>query len=514
MNDIYRDAERVISWLGETSDDSDLAMKMIQRWSSLSPSLWLNINTSTGLCVGSNLDEAFGEIAARAVNKLLERPYWTRVWIQQEVALCPTVQMYCGAKCLPLEAFAKACQIWKNIRISVLGTSNVIDNWKILAAPAPDVVTPLENMLLFRQQQQTLLSNTRPASSSDTSLFDVLRSCQLLKATDPRDKIYALLGMYSPMAKYCSDIALDYTKSPCIVFCDAARVIIKHEGSLRPVILARNLTSTSPIASLPSWVPDWTGSESFFPMHMHKQERSTQADLSKIASISENGLVLSLKGTVRGTITCLEPAWADQYEHQPENLLELLRSKTLADGSSSLQAIFGLLSHHLRRWVVLSEEQLDIYMIEVMVFLGIILPSDIPGMELAQEIKALSTIFFGREHWDFQERVDKYFLILKYVQDSSTSKDGSAMRHQERIGLSFRFESVGTVRGRIFFETQESLGLGPVGVAAGDIVFEPYGHCCFLILRPVGDHFVLLGEGSIIAHQPNKREELQTVDIW
>jgi len=35
MEDVYWDAEYVLSWLGESSNDSSLAMEMIQRWASL-----------------------------------------------------------------------------------------------------------------------------------------------------------------------------------------------------------------------------------------------------------------------------------------------------------------------------------------------------------------------------------------------------------------------------------------------------------------------------------------------
>jgi len=47
MDDIYRDAEEVLVWLGEASEDSDLAMKMIQRWSAWKDQHLQNKESST-----------------------------------------------------------------------------------------------------------------------------------------------------------------------------------------------------------------------------------------------------------------------------------------------------------------------------------------------------------------------------------------------------------------------------------------------------------------------------------
>lgn len=70
------------------------------------------------------------------------------------------------------------------------------------------------------------------------------------------------------MSKYRSCILPDYNKLPYIVFCDVARMMIEDDCSLRPVVLAPNLTLTCLVKSLLSWVPDWIGTESLFPMHL------------------------------------------------------------------------------------------------------------------------------------------------------------------------------------------------------------------------------------------------------
>ncbi|KAK4100984.1 HET-domain-containing protein, partial [Parathielavia hyrcaniae] len=68
MRDIYEAATKVLAWLGPASDDSDLAMDLVDK-------------RRTDLILQSQSRES------SAFEKLCSRPYWTRVWILQELAV-------------------------------------------------------------------------------------------------------------------------------------------------------------------------------------------------------------------------------------------------------------------------------------------------------------------------------------------------------------------------------------------------------------------------------------------
>ncbi|TEY44840.1 hypothetical protein BOTCAL_0344g00140 [Botryotinia calthae] len=101
MADIYKKAEKGLSWLGEKSEDSSLVFRMIQRWASFSVDK--QSQSSPRAFLESKLHgEIFMPRSITAVKNLLHRSYWQRVWIQQEVALAPIVTMQsiaCSLRC-------------------------------------------------------------------------------------------------------------------------------------------------------------------------------------------------------------------------------------------------------------------------------------------------------------------------------------------------------------------------------------------------------------------------------
>ena len=351
MEDVYRDAEKVLAWLGVESGDSSLAMKMIQRWASGEVRYLANKESSSGLLVGSNQDEAFGKAAMTAINNLLQRPYWTRMWVQQEVALAQSVIVQCGRDSLPFDIFVQAHSEWERKRKRIATTPDFVQNWQKLAVPMGDNETSIHSLIKLRQEQQSLIAAPEQTHSHRTSLFDFLRSYQHLQSTDPRDRIYALLGLYSPMSRYRSQIQPSYQKKAHEVFCDVARVLIDGDHSLRAAAFARNLSSSSPVTSLPSWVPDWTGTEVLYPLHAVShgkcQDSRSEFDISSYVRIAIDGRTLSVRGALCDRVSALHANWAKIYQNKPTGLLNLIQGRALPNGHTVIQSIFHLLCNNL-----------------------------------------------------------------------------------------------------------------------------------------------------------------------
>ena len=92
----------------------------------------------------------------------------------------------------------------------------------------------------------------RPGGGYRRSLFELIKRFNGSIATDPRDKIYSLLGIAEPYTK--GHLSVDYTSTWQQVYSRTAKYIIQGSQSLD--ILA-SAGSASDLKSLPSWVPDF-----------------------------------------------------------------------------------------------------------------------------------------------------------------------------------------------------------------------------------------------------------------
>jgi hypothetical protein len=82
--------------------------------------------------------------------------------------------------------------------------------------------------------------------------------------TDPKDKVYALLGLSDldtsgPELEFQSRVPIDYTRSVLQVFRDTTRAIIEHSTELHRSASLDILISATPRSGeggWPTWIPD------------------------------------------------------------------------------------------------------------------------------------------------------------------------------------------------------------------------------------------------------------------
>ncbi|KAI1330232.1 hypothetical protein F5Y16DRAFT_32250 [Xylariaceae sp. FL0255] len=83
------------------------------------------------------------------------------------------------------------------------------------------------------------------------SFLDTRHSCQ---ASDPRDMIFALLGVASGCREALACIDINYALSAEQVYIQTTRYLLGHFNLGR---LAKSIALSAPRGVLPSWVPDW-----------------------------------------------------------------------------------------------------------------------------------------------------------------------------------------------------------------------------------------------------------------
>lgn len=252
MNSIYRSAELVTIWLGAAADDSDIAFTRMREWGSRFHSLKEEHNGSDGLAVTSiPIDDPFffgpsEQPALKAIDMICRRPWWSRAWIVQEgsVASPERTLLFCGTQMATWTCWRAALHITHHI-VHFKSSGMSVDF---------DVGMPIR-LDSFREDRET---------GANIQLFDVLELLRTYHCEDPRDKIYAGLGMAMDVQE--NDFIPDYEKSYREVCLDVAKFFLGKSDHhaldfLGAVFRGTPGTTFEGVPNthqLPSWVPDWT----------------------------------------------------------------------------------------------------------------------------------------------------------------------------------------------------------------------------------------------------------------
>lgn len=116
MRNIYQQAMFVTMWLGVEQDDSDLAMLMIEAWGRAYYNTDNDLNSKGKAAAAlAMLKDPFDEAVWKAITLFLQRPYWKRIWIVQEVALSQQAIIICGDAAFESVYFWFAITLWETM---------------------------------------------------------------------------------------------------------------------------------------------------------------------------------------------------------------------------------------------------------------------------------------------------------------------------------------------------------------------------------------------------------------
>ncbi|KAK1753600.1 heterokaryon incompatibility protein-domain-containing protein [Echria macrotheca] len=242
---IYATARRLTVWLGPEHDNSCLAMKELASLGSTSPYEKMPI---------------LARETKQALDALLTRPWWTRVWIIQELAL--------GGAGIKLERIQVRCGndtiAWGSI---VVAAARMQAYHNDLRQPFPNTANILELDSLRESALRFL--RLSPGSPRSQGALELVCRYRHFLATDPRDKIYALtslcarLGPDQIVPRYEARVEDIYTSFACDILAggrDDALELLRHAGPSR-------------YAELPSWVPDWSTPLRCQPLSLRRMQR-------------------------------------------------------------------------------------------------------------------------------------------------------------------------------------------------------------------------------------------------
>ncbi|KAJ9648637.1 hypothetical protein H2199_001492 [Coniosporium tulheliwenetii] len=292
MQEIYSNAQRVIVWLGEEKVEDQFAFDSLR-----SLDLYLNDHTpkpstggfgwfvdTDGTPISGPDKENLSEFKWGQIANLLRRQWFRRTWVIQEVASARQVILKCSSQEMQWRDFANAFMQLDESGLRV----NILEEGK--ARHARESIAAMETL---RRSQNGPMS---------MSLLEVLLGTCYNNCSDPRDKIYAVLGLATDWSKE-QELKPDYTIGAEEAFQNLAVWDICHNVSLRVLSCASGPEAANDL-TLPSWVPDWRHVENAHPFirYSDRTHFSAAGRTSPVAWFSSDRNVLHIVGKYIDTL--------------------------------------------------------------------------------------------------------------------------------------------------------------------------------------------------------------------
>ena len=178
MGRIYRNAQRVLVWLGEHSNDSEQAIQFVKNVFDCSR-FEKSIKISGYVYDGNRMYELS---EWHAVDSLFRRDYWERTWIIQEIQLAKNVLVHCGDQTFDWTAGSTFFGFLQGDRDRHLerDPESVATKQKVMQTPA---IQLLETALVLQKRNMTLKQ--------------LLYRHENSLCRESRDKVYGLLALAS-----------------------------------------------------------------------------------------------------------------------------------------------------------------------------------------------------------------------------------------------------------------------------------------------------------------------------
>ncbi|KAI8961700.1 HET-domain-containing protein [Daldinia sp. FL1419] len=233
MGDIYSTASRTIIYLGPLTPEARLILQQLHGRMFRSFDNISNQNV-TSMHKGDSNDYSSLEEdldLTTASKELLARPWFRRAWTFQELVLSSDPWFQCGPKYV---RWMDLC----NLLLPLLRQSQ----------------SEMESNLSRMKEVHDAVHARSDTDPGTLSLWKILEIRGRAQATDPRDLIYANMGLHLDRKEVGEFVQIDYAKTAREIFIEVGLYVMKYLGIQRSLL---NITNSPLRLILPSWVPDW-----------------------------------------------------------------------------------------------------------------------------------------------------------------------------------------------------------------------------------------------------------------
>ncbi|KAK1760089.1 heterokaryon incompatibility protein-domain-containing protein [Echria macrotheca] len=362
MDELYMRAASVIVWLGQDDRTTPAALATLEKLAVL--------GRDAVPCSLDDQDRAQASVSHIGIDDLLNqavhtsklgiepitlsawisliaffsRPYFSRVWVIQEVTLARRIVAICGRRVINWESIVAAsfCVLytgWQHylskgsVMELVHGTGEAAVFKQFLADDrACNGSTRLLSLVgcyqLFRMPLEIEFSETQPFQDAPRErqvlalLFELIQYATSLLldargsgASDPRDNVFALIGMvhakshhddvfHRDECRFSRLVDISYDHPTNFVYTQITRNILRVQRNLA-VLESRETTSERSIEGLPSWVPDFSIGQT--PARFHVTGHCASSGLGKppfphTPQTNEDYFLLSVRGLCVGKV--------------------------------------------------------------------------------------------------------------------------------------------------------------------------------------------------------------------
>jgi hypothetical protein len=189
MSRIYRCADKVCIWLGQ-DEDTGAGIEFIK-------SKVLKLDSLDTLTEGVLASEKWG-----AIFTMLQSDWFLRRWILQEILSARDAVVYYGSASISWQDFSDAVSLFIKVQSSVDGISTIMKkDPRYYHVPGFfEYVSSLGAGILIGTSQSLFRVSSRGVRFPLHSLEYLVHECQMFENSEPRDTIYALLGLANDAA--------------------------------------------------------------------------------------------------------------------------------------------------------------------------------------------------------------------------------------------------------------------------------------------------------------------------
>ena len=208
MSRIYGAAAEVIIWLGEASAEDETVIPAFKKHRRSNPTR--NLARQSELLLPQ----------VDALNNLLSRPYFHRLWVVQEVAFATRAVVHCGGDSIDWTEFS----------------DTVIETWRSHRAEHGEQASRLRLPLTVQSAIFKPLDHAQ-APTSGCTLLELASAIDdaALQCSDERDKIFAILALTHDNSS-AWPVRPDYNLSVKELYCRVGDYFIRSTGTLDSIV--------------------------------------------------------------------------------------------------------------------------------------------------------------------------------------------------------------------------------------------------------------------------------------
>jgi hypothetical protein len=304
---IFEKADLIIAWIGRPDDQTRALYHVLNYGSgdvSRNPKRRGHAAITYGLEDGGwrhdpECLENVSEIV-KVAGEYLKRPWFRRTWVRQEVFGTSNLKLYCGGQTISLPDFLTATRLISDFEQRLLSNplqaelASQLDRLQVNETERQRSLVPASVSVLANSYQHVGTDRhdyepPRQRLRYSAHWLRVLNEGVNFEETDPRDKVYGVLGIItSPTTKLYvesrpdiqrAEFPISYTKSVSEVYQDVVKYLINLDRNLDVLQIFESRCNRA--KDLPLWVTDWRQCNRRSITHCAPDDKQTREMISQ-----------------------------------------------------------------------------------------------------------------------------------------------------------------------------------------------------------------------------------------